>query len=150
MRKPEQRLWDSMRAVLGKKLALQRIENVAGTGMPDVVALGSHGGTMTKRRKRARTTFVELKAQEQPPIRGSTPMLGAKKGLSVAQRNWHLDWARRGGLSLVVIGVGYGQKRRLYAVPGALGDKINSMTGAQIALHAQGWAAIGELLGAKR
>jgi hypothetical protein len=139
-----------MRAALGKQLSLQRIENIAGTGMPDIVALGSYGSTLTKQRRRARTTFVELKAQEDPPVRATTPALGTKKGLSIDQRNWHLAWAQCGGVSLVVIGVGCGQRRKVFAVPGALADNVNKLSVAALQPYACTWAELSKLLGAKR
>ena len=149
MRKPEQRLWDSTRNALGKRLALQRIENVAGTGMPDVVALGSHP-SMLNGSLVGTTTFVELKAQEAPPVLASTPILGAKKGLSLAQRNWHTDWAKRGGNSVILIGVGMGQKRKLFCIPSTFADEVNGMTLAELAINsvACSWAELAVRLGA--
>lgn len=148
MRKPEQRLWDSMRAALGKKLLLQRIENLAGVGMPDLVTLGSRP-TGQGARRIGTTTFVELKAQESPPVRESTPVLGAKKGLSTEQRNWHIAWSARGGFGLVLIGVGAGATRKIFALRSEHADTINSMTLSELRLYsiANTWTELGVVLG---
>ena len=114
MRLPEQRLWDRMRRGLEPyPILLHRIENIVGEGMPDLVAccLGQ-------------TSFIELKCVEEPPKRDSTPLLGKKKGLSIAQRNWHLDWRRAGGCSYVLVGFG----DDIALLPGRLADLINDMT----------------------
>lgn len=121
MRLPEQRLWDRMRTRLkGRGIRLERIENVVGTGRPDIDALSN--GTFTP---------IELKAVEGWPARDATPVLG-RKGLSIDQRNWHMDWARYGGRSLVIVGVG----TSVFAFLGTFHDKINHMTRAQMILGA--------------
>ena len=133
MRLPEQRLWDRMRARLkGRGVRLERIENVVGTGRPDIDALSA--GIFTP---------VELKAIEGWPVRDTTAVLG-RKGLSIDQRNWHMDWARYGGRSLVVVGVG----QEVFAFIGTFHDQINSMTRAQMSTFASGrnWDDIERLL----
>lgn len=117
MRLKEQQLWDAMRrGVNSAEVRLERLENLASVGMPDIVAL-SFG----------RVTMVENKAVHEFPKRASTRVFGAD-GLSIAQRNWLLDWTRHGGESLIVAGVGAGVGRRLYAVEGRLADVFNAMT----------------------
>jgi len=76
MRKREQLLWDAMKRNLPSSLWLQRVENLAGDGMPDVY-VGATGA------------WVELKAPSKIPVRASTPLLGAE-GLRTSQLNWFL------------------------------------------------------------
>lgn len=94
MRKPEQRLWDRLRRARPPGLYLERIENMVGEGRPDVDALW-HGYF----------TPVELKAQPRLPVRADTRVFG-DDGLSVEQCNWHLNWARHGGRSLIIAQAG--------------------------------------------
>lgn len=135
MRLPEQRLWDRMRAALGKRCRLERIENMVGVGTPDVWALTARHGIVTP---------VELKALKAWPIRAGTPVLG-RDGLSLEQRNWHLDWHRWGGRSLVVVGVGTDGP---YAFEGRHADKINQLQRYDYAAQAWaiGWERIFEVM----
>jgi hypothetical protein len=101
MRKREQQLWDTMRGhcPLGG-IWLERVENMASVGMPDV-RVTTHRGE----------SWVELKAPILPK-RAETRLLG-DSGLNPAQINWHMKatsfgmktyilirWAAR-GLALV-------------------------------------------------
>lgn len=79
MRKPEQLLWDAMKRNLPKSLDLQRVENMVGDGMPDVY-VGASG------------KWVELKVPPHIPARASTPLLGAKYGLRLSQKNWLMKY----------------------------------------------------------
>ena len=126
MRQTEQKLWDRMRNRLGAKTRLERIENIAGVGTPDVFVLVE--GT---------TTPVELKAVIKPPARDTTRVLG-DKGLNRDQRNWHLSWSQWGGISYVLIGVG---PREIYLINGRHADAINNLTIIQLAAHsvARNW-----------
>ena len=124
MRKPEQRLWDRMRAALRGKVRLERIENLAGVGIPDVLVLAQ-----------GNVTLVELKVVERFPARPDTRVLGGK-GLSQDQKNWHVDWHGWGGKSFIVVGVG---TANLYAVPGRLADDVNSYTKKQLDFFAVTW-----------
>lgn len=56
MSTPEKRLWTNLRKAAPKRLASFRIENRAGPGTPDVVAVFSSG-----------TVWLELKAPKSPP-----------------------------------------------------------------------------------
>ncbi len=134
MRTTEQRLWDRFRSSLGSKIRLERVENIVTVGMPDVISLVE-----------ASVCWVELKAVEDYPARASTQVLGDKRGLSREQRNWHLDWARWGGVSFVLIGVG---SRDLYLIHGALADQINAMNKQALIdfATAREWAQIYEAL----
>jgi hypothetical protein len=66
-----------------------------GVGGPDVHAIS-----------RGLTTWIELKAIEDWPVRATTPVLGNADGPSVEQRNWHLDYQQHGGRSGVLVAVG--------------------------------------------
>lgn len=77
MRKPEQKVYDTMKKNAPTTAWLQRVENIVGEGMPDVYVSGPES-----------RCWVELKAAKQP-VRGTTRLLGAK-GLRQSQINWHL------------------------------------------------------------
>lgn len=127
MRLPEQRLWDRARSELrARGLGAWRIENVMVDGMPDVlVRLGSVPTEVV--------TFVELKAVAEAPARRTTPLLGRKKGLSQAQKNWHLEWrdggtrrkVRAGGRSAILVGLG---PSVVLCAPGRYADEVNDWT----------------------
>lgn len=131
MRKPEQRLWDRMRAALSNKVRLERIENIVAVGTPDVLVAVD-----------GRVTLVELKVAESFPKRPNTRVLG-DKGLSQDQKNWHKDWYSWGCRSLVVIGVG---TKHLYAVPGRLADDVNGYTKIQLDFFTSNWDNLYEQL----
>lgn len=108
-RRPEQRLWDRLRKVAANRLYTERIENLVGVGRPDVDTLVA-GNFMP----------IELKQIAAWPARPSTKVLG-NKGLSQVQKNWHLNWRRWGGSSLIVVGVG----DEAFAFSGATADHVN-------------------------
>ena len=122
MRKTERRLWDRMRRALNGRVRLERIENIVTNGMPDVLATCNH------------VAFVELKAVEAPPVREMTRVLG-DKGLSIEQRNWHLDFARWGGCSYILIGVGI---EHLFMINGRRADEVNNMSMSELKKHSLG------------
>ena len=136
MRKKEQRLWDRMRRALNGRVRLERIENVVANGTADVLALV--GGV---------TTPLELKSVDAFPVRATTRVLGAE-GLSRDQRNWHRDWQRWGGRSLIVISVG---SRELFVISGGVADVVNEMPAHDLAAHAlaRDFEALAALLGEK-
>jgi hypothetical protein len=122
MRKAEQKLWDRMRKNLkSPELQLVRIENLVGVGAPDVDAI--HKSVITK---------MELKAVKKLPKRDTTPVLGAAAGLSAQQKNWHLEWRRHGGRSLIIVGV---DSFQFYAIEGKHHDSINDMTHTDLAAN---------------
>lgn len=84
-----------MRRALGHKdgLRLERLENMAGSGIPDVLCI-----------RNGIIRFVELKVARCIPARASTRLLG-DDGLRLDQRNWLLDWTKHGGVAYVVIGI---------------------------------------------
>lgn len=117
MRKKEQRLWDRMRKnLLGSGIWMQRMENMVGSGRPDVDAM--FHGTFTP---------VELKEVEDFPVRASTRVLGPKNGLNVAQLNWWLEWNKHGGTGIILVGVG---SHQLYGFDGSLSEQVNDFTRA--------------------
>lgn len=132
LRKTEQRLWDRMRRALTGRVRVERVENVVGEGTPDVLLL-----------KAGCVTWCELKAVEEYPVRQHTRVLG-DDGLNVAQRNWHLDWARWGGFSIIVVGVA----DDLFVLRGELADEVNDMSRVALAAAAgaRDWAGLLEML----
>ena len=131
MRKPEQRLWDRMRAakVAAPSVRLERIENLVGAGTPDVIALRS-----------GQVTWVELKSVDNFPTKATTRVLGAK-GLSVAQRNWHYEWYAQQGRSVILVGVAHAQ---IYTIPGFLADAVNEMSRTELGKNsiADSWTTL--------
>jgi hypothetical protein len=126
MRLKEQRLWDRMRSNTDPIIKLQRIENMHSDGIPDVLAccLGI-------------VTFCELKCAAGLPARSTTRLLGGE-GLSVDQRNWHLDWRKHGGRSIIVVGVN--NLPHHWALDSAYADSVNDMTTADLTEHATAFA----------
>ena len=108
-RRPEQRLWDRLRAAAAGRLYTERIESVVGVGRPDLDTLVS--GSFVP---------IELKQVARWPARASTRVLG-DKGLSQVQKNWHLAWRRWGGTSMIVVGV----VDEVFAFNGATADHVN-------------------------
>jgi hypothetical protein len=105
-----------MRRNVGAQLFMQRIENVVTSGMPDVLINASVGKGV------APVIYAELKAIEKLPARETTPLLGADRRLRVAQKNWHKDWNKHDGNSVIVVGVG---SRKFFVVDGSKGDFVN-------------------------
>ena len=127
MRKPEQKLWDTFRAKMGKELDLQRVENLVGVGMADVY-VGKTG------------EWVELKAPTAP-ARASTRLLG-NQGLNVDQINWHMKANRyRARSTWVLIRDSLG---RLFLVSGQYADEMNEWNTMELYAHseAEDWADI--------
>jgi hypothetical protein len=75
-------------------------------------------------------TWCELKAVESLPKRAATRVLPVGKGLNQDQMNWHMDWRRHGGRSLILIGVG---SDIIYTLSGAYGDCLNEMNAEELA-----------------
>jgi hypothetical protein len=121
MRLREQRLFDRCKANLPREIRLERIENVVGSGTPDLHAI-----------YRGRTTWIELKAIEDIPARMDTQLLDSNHRPSIEQRNWHLDYTQHGGRSLVVIGIG---PRAIIAIEAAWIDELSSGMPLHEALH---------------
>lgn len=121
MRRPEQRLWDRLKKAnddAGRPLLLERIENRVGAGRPDLDMLSQ--GTHRP---------IELKVADEMPARPATPLLGEDSGLNQQQKNWHKEWYRYGGKSLIIIGIPHGP---LIVMTGDLGDDINKLSHQQL------------------
>lgn len=134
MRKTEQKLWDRMRTHLGQTLRLERQENLVSVGDPDVIVTAPRNWV----------TRVELKAVEKFPARPGTRVLGSD-GLSIAQRNWHMEHKRRGGVSYILVGVG---SHEFFTIDGGLHDAVNDMTRDDLYefTYASNWDALRALL----
>lgn len=84
MRKPEQRLWDTMRRVAAREQwpgRLTRLENSVSSGMPDVIATKAFG----------EVNFIELKVFTMPARDTTCPL---KNAMRQEQKNWFLEAAR--------------------------------------------------------
>lgn len=112
MRKPEQRVYDTMKSNCADGVRLERIENGVGSGIPDVHCL--RGGV---------TRWVELKALRRPK-RGSTPMF-KKKTMRREQVAWHLSYNSAGGRSFILV---RDDKRVLYLFPGHLASELSEFS----------------------
>jgi hypothetical protein len=126
MRKKEQLLWDAMKRNAPSYLWLQRMENIAGDGIPDVY-VGASG------------KWVELKAPTTVPKRAATPLLGAE-GLRVSQRNWFLknNSYTNAPRAYILIRT---PALELLLIPGSYSGLINEMTLSQLRISsiACGW-----------
>lgn len=116
MRKPEQKVWDTMRQRAPVKVWLERVENVVADGMPDVHVL-----------MEGKMAWVELKHAVLPK-RETTRVLG-NKGLRQSQINWHLKAAAK---SLPVYTVIRDDKGALYMIHASYAETINDMTRAEL------------------
>lgn len=110
MRKPEQKLWDSMRRQAPVNLWLQRIENRVAAGMPDIVCMFMR-----------HTSWVELKAAKLPQ-RKETRVLG-NDGLNQDQINWHILCYQQNCISFILV---RDDAMNLYLIPGRHAAIINS------------------------
>jgi len=134
MRKPEQRLWDSMRRNNKKQLHtinLERVENVVTVGMPDIYV-----------KYYSSECWVELKTCKLPK-RETTRVLG-DKGLSQDQINWHQKHNVYGLRSYILIKA----DKKLFLLPNKYAERINDMTQIQLFLASQAmsWEQIFEVL----
>lgn len=134
MRLNEQKLYDMVKKHLGNtsSLWLQRVENLAAEGMPDLVIANSLG----------KTCWVELKFVV-PPKREATPLLG-RDGLSVKQISWHIKAASLNVPTWVLVRAG----KELLLVTGRAAASINHWPLAEMraAAAATTWETIDELL----
>lgn len=144
MRQREQKLWDAMDAGLSQEVFRERVENMVNDGTPDVTCLC-----------RGVQTMVELKAVMMLPRRAGSKVLG-DNGLNTNQRNYCLDWTKRGGRYLIVIGIGVGRLRQHLALWGTHGDTINDYDWATLfanaacaGVGAAFWPRLEQLLGSR-
>lgn len=95
-RKKEQLLWDALkRASISAKYKLYRIENMIGSGMPDVLGKNKTFGTVF---------FLENKALHEWPARDSTQPLKTK--FEQKQLPFAREWNSTKGNSFVLLRVG--------------------------------------------
>jgi|1185.fasta_scaffold38548_3 hypothetical protein len=118
MKLPEQTLWKRLASNLAQHPAcrgirFERVETIINDGMPDVLActLGV-------------VTWLELKYVSAWPERERTKVLG-DKGLSIAERNWHLSWRNAGGSVATLIGIG---SYEYTLIDARWSDQINDFT----------------------
>lgn len=104
MRKPEQRLYDSMKANCADGVRLERIENGVGSGAPDVHAI-----------RLGVTRWIELKVVKRP-VRDTTPLI-KNDTLRREQKAWHLSYHSAGGQSFILV---RDDQRQLYLFPGSM------------------------------
>ena len=114
MRKPEQLIWDAMKRNAPQSVWLQRIENLAVDGMPDVHVTHAFA---------APDCWVELKAATLPK-RPGTRVLGTR-GLRQSQINWHIECYARKGRSFILI---RDENLTLYLVHGSFAQYLNGDT----------------------
>lgn len=76
MKGGEARLWTRMRAGIIDLCWVQRVENMVGEGLPDVIL---------HRKADGRCAFVELKCRTLAPVRSSSPVFNGSYGLRPAQ-----------------------------------------------------------------
>lgn len=134
MRRPEQKLWDTMLRNKPGNVILERNENVVVVGAPDVYSL-----------KIKHTVWIELKIGKVPK-RPTTKMQWSNGGLSQDQMNWIARAVRR---SIPVYILARDDNKELYLLGGEVGDIFNSMTRDQCrALRiADNWNKIFEVVG---
>jgi len=128
LRKPEQRLWDTMKVNRPMQVGLERVENGVLSGMPDV-----HGVA------RGVTVWFELKVLRYPK-RDSTHLF-KKQTLRKAQVAWHRVYAAHGGRSYILV---RDQHRQLYLIPGEAVGSL-SITSAFLVKKTWGFASWPEL-----
>lgn len=105
----EGRLWERLRGHRPKDIWLQRIENGAGNGMPDVLAIS----------RRATHTWWELK-YAVAPARSQTPLITRKK-IRQEQINWNLKSSLYQVRSWVLVGT---DKLEMFAIPGSMAEMM--------------------------
>ena len=119
MRLKEQRLWDRMRNNLPPDVYAERVENMLAAGFPDIILKATGGRS---------PVFCETKAVDEYPARLLSSRVFGNEGLSQEQKNWHMLWAKHGGLSIIVASCGSGAHLDHFAIAGRLGDRFNDMT----------------------
>lgn len=144
MRKAEQKVWDAMKRAAKRhapRAWMQRVENLAGDGMPDVYVTASIGQSGS-----ATPSWVELKAATLP--KRATTKLQMKEGVRPSQINWHLKAQTKGVRSYVLIRIAERMDEPLL-IKGHLADGINRWCSDECYAYATaiGWEQIfGELI----
>ena len=118
----EQSLWQWLKEAKRQKmkhpLHMERVENSAGAGIPDVIGC-----------YRAVPFFLELKYCKKAPVRLTTKV---RFEVRPSQWSWHDSWYRAGGESWFLIQIGAGR----YLVP------YPRMSSAGMTLDQYEWAAV--------
>ena len=124
-----------MRKAKPKDIWLERVENLVGVGMPDVMAGGPH------------FSWVELK-HACLPVRATTRVLG-NDGLSIDQINWHLVAA---SFRLPVYTVVRDDSGGIYMIEAAHAASINDWCAADLRANsiAAAWKEVFAVLGSKQ
>ncbi len=102
-KKPEQRLYDTMKDHAPPEIHLERIENGIVYGTPDVHTIS-----------RGKTVWFELKVFEVPK-RASTPVV-KRDTFEVDQIKWHRVYAHNGGISFCLA---RDEAMQIFLIPGA-------------------------------
>lgn len=106
---------------------LQRVENAATSGHPDVEGCITSPGDIEWT---ADQLWIELKSEARP-ARESTPI---RPKLRNSQSIWHRQRADAGGRHhWVLLQVGEAHKSRLYLIPGCNYDQLSSATESELA-----------------
>lgn len=113
-----------MRAGIQPFCFVQRIENNAGEGVPDIWLCSRETG---------RGAWVELKYRPSLPVRGSTPVFTGAYGLRPAQVAWIYNRAVAGA-SIYALGQ---CEDTLWLVHGRYARRLESMTAAELSCAAE-------------
>lgn len=120
----ESNLWKNLKSAerglraMGHKCDLQRIENAAGVGHPDVE------GCVWARGNPAQQVWLELKCADRPK-KESTPIRFKTRP---AQAIWHRERAEAGFMRhWVLLQIGDGIKRGIYLIPGSYYTALSNM-----------------------
>lgn len=111
----EARLWQRAKEGLGPFFFLQRVENLVGEGVPDVIL---------HCRKTGVCVFLELKYRPELPILGKTPVFKGAYGLRPAQTAW-IYWRAKAGAKICVLGR---SGDNLWLIPGNLALSLDKFT----------------------
>ena len=108
-------MWSWLRVHLAPYLRMQRIENMAGTGTPDIFFAGAqHSG------------WLELKYRATLPRRRVTPIFSDATGIRPTQLAWYDRFAAAN--VHIILRAEY----QLWCVPAALARKINGADSAAL------------------
>lgn len=126
MKGGEARLWTRMRAGIADKCFVQRVENMVGEGLPDVIL---------HRKADGQCAFVELKCRPLAPVRGSTGVFTGSYGLRPAQVAFAYSRASAGAAIFVLGQCG----EDVWLVHGRYARDLAAMTRVDLDLTAD-WA----------
>jgi hypothetical protein len=112
------------KAIMQPRDRIDRIENVVGTGMPDVNLVLS-----------GVELWIEIKSPMEPK-KDNTTLFGSNHPLSQDQMNWFKRQMRAGGKAFVYIDT---DKHRIL-INGTWADRINTMTVQELLDEAAWWS----------